>query len=118
MKDYLQEETNDQTLVATGADQGHEVPIHGEVSTISGGFSRKECAPQTAVESRLTDSTPNVDLVFMQADLQGVVPHDNDSIVISLIVARRRVRHVLVDQGSSADVMFLTTFIRLRLSMD
>ncbi|XP_068476826.1 uncharacterized protein [Phaseolus vulgaris] len=38
--------------------------------------------------------------------------------VISLIAAGRRVHHVLVDQGSSADVMFLTTFNRLRLSMD
>ncbi|XP_068474770.1 uncharacterized protein [Phaseolus vulgaris] len=38
--------------------------------------------------------------------------------VISLVVAGRRVRHVFVDQGSSADVMFLTTFNRLRLSTD
>jgi len=54
----------------------------------------------------------------MQADLQDVVPHDNDPVVISLIAAGRRVRHVLVDQGSSADVMFLTTFNRLWLSTD
>jgi len=26
-------------LVVAGADQGHEVPIHGEVNTFSGGFS-------------------------------------------------------------------------------
>jgi len=37
LKDYLQEPQDDQVLVATGADQGHEVPIHGEVNTISGG---------------------------------------------------------------------------------
>ena len=38
--------------------------------------------------------------------------------VISLVTAGRRVRYVLVDQGSSADVMFLTTFNHLRLSTD
>jgi len=107
LKNYLQEETDDQTLVATGAGQGHEVPIHAEVNTISGGFPRRECAPQTAVVSQQTDSTPDVDLVFTQADLQGVVPHDNDPMVISLIAAGRRVRHVLVDEGSLTDVMLL-----------
>ena len=118
LKDYLQEETNDQTLVATGANQGHEVPIHGEVNTISGGFLREECASQATVEARQTDLALDVDLTFTQADLQGVVTYDNDSMVISLIAAGRRVRHVLVDKGSSADVMFLTTFNRLRLSAD
>jgi len=39
LKDYLQEPQDDQALVDAGADQGHEVPIHGEVNTISGGFS-------------------------------------------------------------------------------
>ena len=119
LKDYLQEEMDDQTLVTTGADQGHEVPIHGEVNTISGGFSGKECAAsQTTVEAPQVDLVPDVDLVFTQADLRGVIPHDNDPVVISLVAAGRRVRHVLVDQGSSADVMFLTTFNHLRLSTD
>jgi len=104
--------------VATGADQGHEVPIHGEVNTISGGFPREGYASQAAVETQQTDLAPDVDLTFTEADLQGVVPHDNDPMVISLIAAGRRVRHVLVDQGSSADLMFLTTFNRLQLSVD
>jgi len=39
LKDYLQEAQDDQALVVAGADQGHEVPIHGEVNTVSGGFS-------------------------------------------------------------------------------
>ena len=118
LKDYLQEEMNDQTLVATGAYQGHEVPIHGEVNAISGGFPREEYASQETTEARQTDLAPDVDLTFTQADLQGVVPYDNDPVAISLIAAKRRVRHVLVDQGSSVNVMFLTTFNRLQLSAD
>jgi len=118
LKDYLQEETDDQTLVATGVDQGHEVPIQGKVNTISGGFPREGCTSQAMVETQQTDLAPDVDLTFTKADLQGVVPHDNDPMVISLITAGRRVHHVLIDQGSSGDVMFLTTFNRLQLSLD
>jgi len=71
-----------------------------------------------AEEVLQTDLIPDVDLTFMKADLQDVIPHDNDPVVISLVIAGRRVCHVLVDQGSSADVMFLTTFNRLQLSTD
>ena len=127
LKDYLQEPQDDQVLVAAGTDQGHEVPIHREVNTISGGFSgggstasqrKKYARGVTAEEVLQTNLIPDVDLTFTKADLQDVVPHDNDLVVISLVTTGRRVRRVLVDQGSSADVMFLTTFKQLRLSMD
>jgi len=71
-----------------------------------------------AVEVQQADLIPDVDLTFTKADLRDVVPHDNDPVVISLVIAERRVHRVLVDQGSSADVMFLTTFNRLQLSTD
>jgi len=58
------------------------------------------------------------DLVFTRTDLQDVVPHDNDPVVISVVTAGRKVPRVLVDQGSSADVMFWLTFNKLRLSPD
>ena len=47
-----------------------------------------------------------------------MVPHDNDPVVISVVTAGRKVHRVLVDQGSSANVMFLSTFNKLRLSPD
>jgi len=59
-----------------------------------------------------------VDLVFTKAGLQDVIPHDNDPVVILLVIAGRKVHCILVDQGSSADVMFLTTFNQLQLSTD
>jgi len=34
LKDYLQELQGAQALAAPGGDQGHEVPIHGEINTI------------------------------------------------------------------------------------
>ncbi len=38
--------------------------------------------------------------------------------MISVVTKERRVRRVLVDQGSSADVMFWSTFNKLQLSPD
>jgi len=39
LKDYLQETQGVADVAVTGGDQGHEIPVHGEVHTISGGFS-------------------------------------------------------------------------------
>jgi len=70
------------------------------------------------VEAQRADDAFDVDLVFTRADLQDVVPHDNDPVVILIVTARRKVHRVLVDQGSSTDVMFWTTFNKLHFSPD
>jgi len=64
------------------------------------------------------DHSPDVDITFTKGDLRDVVPHANDPILISLVTAGRTVHRVLVDQGSSADVMFGPTFEKLQLSPD
>jgi len=64
------------------------------------------------------DHSPNVDITFTKGDLKDVVPHDNDPIVISHVTTGKSVHWVLVDQGSSADVMFWPTFEKLQLSPD
>jgi len=64
------------------------------------------------------DHSPDVDIAFTKGDLMDVVPHDNDPIVISLVTTRRKVHRVLVDQGSSADVMFWPAFNKLQLPLD
>jgi len=56
--------------------------------------------------------------VFTRAELRDVVPHDNDPVVISIVTVGRKVHRVLVDRGSSADVMFWSTFNKLQLSPD
>jgi len=66
----------------------------------------------------VVDDTLDVDLTFTKDDLRDVIPHDNDPVVISVVTAGRKVHRVLVDQGSSADVMFWPTFNKLQLSLD
>ncbi|XP_068473781.1 uncharacterized protein [Phaseolus vulgaris] len=106
--------------------QQHEAPVLGEIHTIAGGFSdggctasqRKRYARSVMSVEVFEDHSPDVDITFTKEDLRGVVPHDNDPIVISLVTAGRTVHRVLVDQGSSADVMFWPTFERLQLPTD
>jgi len=43
LKEYLQENQGAQTSAVPVGDQGHEIPIHGEINTISGGFSGGGC---------------------------------------------------------------------------
>ena len=70
------------------------------------------------MEIQEVDQTPDVDLIFTTADLQDVVPHDNDPVVVSVVAVGRKVHRVLMDQGSSVDVMFWSTFNKLQLSPD
>ena len=127
LKDYLAGSSMVAALAVPEEDQAHEMPIHGEVHTISGGFSGGGCTasqrkryvrPMNSVAEEGPDDPWESDLVFTKADLRDVVPHDNDPVVISVITAGRRVHRVLVDQGSSADVMFWSTFNKLQLSPD
>ena len=53
-----------------------------------------------------------------KADLLDVVPHDNDPVVFSVVTTGSKVHRVLVDQGSSTNVMFWSTFNKLQLSPD
>jgi len=71
-----------------------------------------------AVEAREPDQSPDPDLFFMKDDLQDVVLHDNDPVVILVVTVGRRVHRVLVNQRSSTDVMFWLTFNKFPLLPD
>jgi len=127
LRDYLQEKQGTEDVAVTGGGPGHEVPVHGEIHTITGGFSRGGCTASQrrryaravmSVEVQRTDNAFDVNLVFTKADLQDVVSHDNEPVVILVVTTGRKVHRVLVDQGSSVDVMFWTSFNKLQLSSD
>jgi len=71
-----------------------------------------------SIEAQVVDDVLDVDLAFTKVDLCDVISHDNDHVVISVVTAGRKVHMVLVDQGSSADVMFWSTVNKLQLSPD
>ncbi|XP_068503756.1 uncharacterized protein [Phaseolus vulgaris] len=114
LSDYLRETQGDRTLRPPTEDPQHEVPMHGEVHMIAGGFSgggctasqRKRYARSVMTVDSVEDHSPDADITFTKADLRDVVPHDNDPIVICLVTGGRKVHRVLVDQRSSTDVMF------------
>ena len=127
LKDYFAGSATTTAVAVPEGDQAHEMSIHGEVHTISSGFSgggptssqcKRYVRSVNSVAEGESDNQWESDLVFTRADLRDVVPHDNDPVVISVVTAGRKVHRVLVDQGSSADVMFWSTFNKLQLSPD
>ncbi|XP_068498472.1 uncharacterized protein [Phaseolus vulgaris] len=108
LNDYLVWSSGAAALATPVEDQAHEMPIHGEVHTISGGFSGGGCTASqhkryvrsvNSVADQGADDSLDIDLVFTKADLHDVVPHDNDPVVISVVTAGRKLHRVLVDQG-------------------
>jgi len=90
-------------------------PCMVKSTTFFGGFLGGGCTASQrkryaravmSVEAQRANDAFDVDLVFTKADLQDVVPHENDPVVISVVTIGRKVHRVLVDQGSSADVIF------------
>ncbi|XP_068475022.1 uncharacterized protein [Phaseolus vulgaris] len=119
LKDYLAGCTVTPDVATPEEGQAHEVPTHGEVYTISGDFSgagptpsqrKKYVRSVNLVAEEFSDDPWESDLVFTRAGLRDVV--------ISVVTTGRKVHRVLVDQGSSADVMFWSTFNKLQLSPD
>ena len=59
--------------------------------------------------------TGNDDIVFFEQDVKGIKqPHD-DPLIIMLAIEGFNTRRVLVDNGRSADVMYMTAFQQLKL---
>ncbi|XP_072088128.1 uncharacterized protein [Arachis hypogaea] len=52
---------------------------------------------------------------FTKEDGQGIVPGHNDPVVITMILANANLHRTLVDQGSSADILFKPAFDKLGL---
>ncbi|GAA0159711.1 hypothetical protein LIER_16425 [Lithospermum erythrorhizon] len=88
------------------------------VDTRGGGDSRNSRKNYARREVYSSSSTPkSVQAIsFSDAELQGLeLPHD-DLVVIAPIIANYTVERMLVDTGSSADILYLSTYDKLGLS--
>jgi len=122
LKEYLEADQEEPKGAVALRDQVYEIPIHGELNTISGGFyeggsSSSKCKryarAMISLEARKLDHPPEPTLCFASSDLEDMVPHENDLVMIFVVTVGRKVHRVLIDQGSSADVMFWGTFTSL-----
>ena len=96
-------------------------PIVGEIRMITGGpviegsykslrkaIQRKVNSVHIRYPMEKHHHTWNDDIVLSEQDVKGIKqPHD-DPLVIMLTIERYNTRRVLVDNGSSADVMYMT----------
>ena len=89
-------------LPPNGGDRQEDRPPLGVINTVSGGPQRGKADGSEGPAKKQRTSEP---VTFTEADAQGIrFPH-NDAVVISLNVADYDVRRVLVDNGSSADIV-------------
>ncbi|XP_073159043.1 uncharacterized protein [Henckelia pumila] len=120
-----QKEINDQ-----GKRPGEYLPNGGIIAMISGGpacgdsnrarknFIRaaiQDCPLEyrTQAHTIFEVSATNEEVAFSNLDLEALRGEHNDSLVISAIISNFWVKKILVDSGSSADIIFHNAFVKL-----
>ncbi|XP_057954118.1 uncharacterized protein LOC131148434 [Malania oleifera] len=98
------------------------VIFRGSASGGDSGGARKIYAKQKLLmEKEETISKRNKkydDITFDSGDEEGVQkPHD-DALVLSLLVANYKVKHILIDKGSSANVMFWSVLVEMKIGKE
>ncbi|GAV70001.1 LOW QUALITY PROTEIN: hypothetical protein CFOL_v3_13500, partial [Cephalotus follicularis] len=83
---------------------------------------RREEAPRqpetTTATQRLRTGGEEEVITFSEADYEGVrLPHD-DPVVVTLLVELFTMKRILIDSGSSADILYKHAFDQLRIPAD
>ncbi|XP_023874707.2 uncharacterized protein LOC111987240 [Quercus suber] len=111
-----------------GDRRDHPKQVVGEIRTIAGGpvlggsykslkktYYRQVNSVHMKHSSQKNRRSYDDDITFSERDVSGIKqPHD-DPLVITLEVEEFATRRVLVDNGSSTDIMYMTTYQQLRL---
>jgi hypothetical protein len=106
-------------------------PPLGEIHVITGGMaaggtsrsSQKAYTRQihNVLVTQKTDKKPRLEdylIIFTEEDARKVFhPHD-DALVVTLEIAGYSIRHVLIDNGSSANIIYLTAFQQMKIGKD
>lgn len=67
---------------------------------------------------RKMDACDTWAITFTEQDMEGVDFLHNDALVLSISIQRKMVRRVLVDQGSSAEILYYLAFKALGFTKD
>jgi len=124
---YIENGLEEPNGEAAPQEKSHEASVLGDLNTIAGVFSERgsstsnrKCYSQAMMsqDTKKPEQSSAPSLCFTSTDSKDVFPHEDDLVVISIITIGRNVHKVLIDQGSSTDVMFWETFEGLQISPD
>ena len=128
LKSFLGQDHKDEKLKGKAEESSR--PLLGEIRVIIGGSSTGQSSKskktylkvvqsvQLSGRSPRTKSTDEQPITFTDEDAERIHrPHD-DAIVITLLIADYTTRRVLVDNGSSADILYYPAFQQMRIGRD
>ncbi|RDX72379.1 hypothetical protein CR513_48142, partial [Mucuna pruriens] len=105
-----------------GREAGHSKgPLRGTITTISGGGTTREAYEVQAILTGAnrtplgTKQQSSLVITFDDRDLKHGMPSCDEPMVISVVVAEYRVERVLIDQGNLANILYWSTYQKLRL---
>ncbi|GAV66450.1 hypothetical protein CFOL_v3_09960, partial [Cephalotus follicularis] len=79
---------------------------------------RREEAPRQQEEQQQQQPRDEEVISFSEADYEGIrLPHD-DPVVVTLLVELFTMKRILIDSGSSADILYKHAFDQLRIPAD
>ncbi|GFY94437.1 hypothetical protein Acr_09g0008830 [Actinidia rufa] len=112
---------------------GDNRPTAGNIQTIHWGFGSGGCSTSSrkrharsafrSTEEEIYNlSSPCVGdqppITFSNDDLRGLhLPHD-DALMVSAVIANFNVQRILIDSGSSADILFISAFEKNKIGLD
>ena len=91
-------------------------PMARTIHTVSGGLPSTSTSGSQPKESQSKQPRTEDVIVFTDDDLQHVQVFHADPVVILLTIANYDVKRIMVDNGSSTDVLYYDTFLKVSLS--
>ncbi|XP_074347466.1 uncharacterized protein LOC141686324 [Apium graveolens] len=107
MNQYLQRRLDDRVKPSSG---GKYV-----VNMIFGGTSSPPRSPDMDNDVLMIQPAEDERIYFCNADYEGLDPEHNQALVVTLDIAENEVQRILVDNGSSANIVFEHTLNRMKL---
>nr|XP_017250520.1 PREDICTED: uncharacterized protein LOC108221132 [Daucus carota subsp. sativus] len=85
------------------------------VNVVLGGSCSPPPSPDSCQEVMSIQAFPEQVISFSSKDFEGVTRGHNQALVVTLDIAENEVRRILVDNGSSANILFKHTMDRMQL---
>ncbi|XP_074356738.1 uncharacterized protein LOC141696504 [Apium graveolens] len=98
--------------------------IRGEVKTISGGSildkdsktAKKKYARQVYNLYQFGQAKPHMPMTFRTEDYEDVIRPHEDPLIINPIIGQNKIWKVMVDTGSSTNILFHKTYCKMNLA--